>query len=166
LTEFSGLRVDEVDPQRLHVLRRRVLRGDDPVARVDDLRDREVTSLHLAGIRDDEIVVCASFFVAPFALDPGALSYQLRFMATDPAYQGRGGGTRVLAEAERRLGERGATRLWANARDTALAFYRSAGWVAVEGSEFMSEETRLPHTVIYRPLVNPTSQPDAERSPH
>jgi len=154
LTERVDLRIEEVDPRRLHPLRRRVLRGDDPMARVDEPRDGEVTALHLAGVLDGEIVVCASFFEAAFAPDPGSSAYQLRFMATDAAVQGRGYGARVLAEAERRLRERGATRLWANARDTALGFYQSVGFVAVEGSEFLSAETQLPHTVIHMTLGN------------
>jgi GNAT superfamily N-acetyltransferase len=112
-----------------------------------------VTALHLAGLLDGVVVVCASFFESAFATNPESLTYQLRFMATDATVQGRGYGARVLAEAERRLSERGATRLWANARDTALGFYRSVGFVPVEGSEFMSVETQLPHTVIHKPLA-------------
>jgi GNAT superfamily N-acetyltransferase len=144
--------VDEVDPRRLHDLRRRVLRRNDPAANVVEPRDDEATSMHLAGLVGDEVVVTASFFAATDAADPDAVSYQLRFMATDPAVQGRGFGAAVLADAERRLRERGVTRLWAYARDSALGFYQSVGWTAVAGSEFLSVETALPHTVIYKAL--------------
>jgi GNAT superfamily N-acetyltransferase len=153
LSESPGqFRVDQVDPRRLIDLRRRVLRGGDPTANVVEPRDDEVTSLHLAGLVDDQVVVCASFFAAAYPDEPEAVSYQLRFMATDPAVQGRGLGATVLVEAERRLRERGVTRIWAYARDTALGFYRAAGWSVVAGSEFLSAETALPHTVIVKAL--------------
>ena len=32
--------------------------------------------------------------------------------------------------------------------DSALGFYRSTGWTLVEGSEHLSPETLLPHTII------------------
>lgn len=142
----------EVNPRCLHDLRRRVLRGDDPFADVVEPRDDETTSLHLAGLVDGLIVVCASFFAAAYPEDPAGSSYQLRFMATDPAVQGRGFGARVLDEADTRLIDRGVARIWAYARDSALGFYRSAGWSLVEGSEFLSAETQLPHTVIFKLL--------------
>jgi ribosomal protein S18 acetylase RimI-like enzyme len=153
------LSVTEVNPRRLHDLRRRVLRGDDPFADVVEPRDDETTSLHLAGLVDGQIVVCASFFAAAYSEDPAVSAYQLRFMATDPAVQGRGFGARVLDEADTRLIDRGVARIWAHARDSALGFYRSVGWSLVEGSEFLSAETALPHTVIFKLLPG-----SAERS--
>jgi ribosomal protein S18 acetylase RimI-like enzyme len=150
--EPDSLRVAEVDSRALLDLRRRVLRGGDPEASVVEPRDDEPTSLHLAGLIVDRVVVCASFFLAAYPSGVEGDAYQLRFMATDPAVQGRGYGARVLAEAERRLRDRGVTRLWAYARDTALGFYRSVGWTVVAGSEFLSVETALPHTVIYKAL--------------
>jgi GNAT superfamily N-acetyltransferase len=166
LTESTDpLTIAEVDPRSLHDLRRRVLRGGDPSAQVSDVRDDEATSLHLAGLVDGAVVVCASFYPAADPYAPQVRAFQLRFMATDPAHQGRGYGARVLAEAERRLEARGAERLWANARDTALGFYQRTGWTAVPGSEFVSEWTALPHTVIFRPLGDRTLA-DAPRRPH
>ena len=97
-------------------------------------------------------MVCASFFHAAYPGDVDGDDYQLRFMATDPVVQGRGYGAQVLAEAQRRLRDRGVTRVWAYARDTALGFYQSVGWTAVAGSEFLSVETELPHTMIYKTL--------------
>ena len=53
----------------------------------------------------------------------------------------------------------------ANGRDTALGFYRAAGWTTVEGSEFLSDETGIPHTVIYKSLA-PTTRPGGAPAPH
>ena len=74
-------------------------------------------------------------------------------MATDFDVQGRGYGARVLAVAEEHLARHGVDELWANGRDTALGFYFALGWSAVEGSEHLSPETGLPHTVIFKRLA-------------
>ena len=81
------------------------------------------------------------------------MTYQLRYMATDFDAQGRGYGARVLSVAEELLVRRGVQQLWANGRDTALGFYFAVGWSALEGSEHMSPETGLPHTVIVKQLT-------------
>ena len=159
MTERSGgLRIEVVEPERLHDLRRRVLRRGDPNARVVGPHDAEENTLHLAGVLDGEVVVCASFCALAFDREPGRRAYQLRFMATDPRFQGRGYGALVLAEGESRLAARGAELVWANGRDSALGFYRAAGWRAVAGSEFLSDETGIAHTVIHKTLA-PSGRP-------
>ncbi len=85
-------------------------------------------------------------------MNPTLVTYQLRYMATDFDVQGRGYGALVLAVAEDELRTLGAQQIWANGRDTALGFYRAVGWLSVEGSEHLSPETQLPHTVIFKRL--------------
>ncbi|MDE3065107.1 MAG: GNAT family N-acetyltransferase, partial [Acidobacteriota bacterium] len=113
-------------------------------------RDVEAATLHVGAVVEGEIVACASFYLAPYGEDGEAR--QLRFMAVDPQWQGRGLGARVLGDGERRLRESGTRTLWANARDSALGFYVAQGWTALAGTEFLSAETRLPHTVIVKRL--------------
>ena len=141
-----------MDPRLLHELRRRVLRDDDPNALVSDSRDDETTSLHFAGFLDGRLVVSASFFASLAPVNEQLVSMQLRFMATDVDVQGRGLGATVMYQAEDELRLLGVEQLWANGRDSALGFYRSIGWGVVEGSEHLSAETQLPHTVIYKIL--------------
>ena len=137
-----------VAASELYDLRRRVLRANDPAANVLNAADDEPATRHFAGYVDGELMVSASFFAE------GARGvYQLRYMATDPRVQGRGYGAGVLAAAERQLADEGATRLWANARDSALGFYRRLGWRVIEGSEHVSAETQIPHTVIEKDLA-------------
>jgi GNAT superfamily N-acetyltransferase len=152
LPEQTGaeLRVQRVEPTRLHELRRRVLRNNDSEVSVTDPRDDAPTSVHVAGLLGERLVVSASFFSSVAPVGPELVAYQLRYMATDFDVQGRGFGALVLAEAEAQLRALGAEQLWANARDTALAFYRATGWSVVEGSEHLSPLTQLPHTVIYK----------------
>jgi len=137
----------------LHDLRRRVLRADNPEVDVADARDDDDTAVHFAGFVGERLVVSASFYPSQSPLDAVAVTYQLRYMATDVDVQGRGYGARVLAAAEEHLVAQGVDQLWANGRDTALGFYFTLGWTAVEGSEHISPETRLPHTVIVKRLT-------------
>lgn len=152
-------RVERVTADQLHELRRRVLRDDDPAIYHPDPRDEEETSFHFAGFIGARLVVSASFFPSAPPMNTSLVTYQLRYMATDFDVQGRGYGARVLAVAEEDLRSLGVEQLWANGRDTALGFYESVGWLRVEGSEHLSQETMLPHTVIYRRLIEAAATP-------
>ena len=136
----------------LHELRRRVLRSNNPDISVADGRDEEETSLHFAGFLGDRLVVSASFYPSTSPVNHNFVTYQLRYMATDFDVQGMGLGAKVIEFAEFELRARGVQQLWANGRDTALGFYRATGWKTVDGSEHLSPETQLPHTVIYKIL--------------
>jgi GNAT superfamily N-acetyltransferase len=128
------------------------LRGNDPNKTVVDARDGEVTSMHFGGYLDDRLVVSASLFPTTAPTRANLSTYQLRYMATDFDVQGKGYGALVLAVAEDALRAQGVQQVWANARDTALGFYRSTGWTVLEGTEHLSLETKLPHTVIVKLL--------------
>ena len=91
-------------------------------------------------------------------MNPTLVTYQLRYMATDYDVQGRGFGAQVLAVAEEDLRALGAQQIWANGRDSALGFYQHVGWRSVEGSEHLSAETKLPHTVIFKRLDGTAAQ--------
>jgi GNAT superfamily N-acetyltransferase len=151
-------RVERVSSSQLHDLRRRVLRDDDAALYHPDVRDDEVTSIHFGGYLDDRLVVSASFFPSSPPMNPTLVTYQLRYMATDFDVQGRGYGALVLAAAEDDLRGVGVEQIWANGRDTALGFYQRVGWRSVEGSEHLSPETQLPHTVIFKRLEGDTAQ--------
>ena len=153
MTEFEDeFLVRRVDPLTLHELRRRVLRFGDPTMSVADPRDEEPTSLHFAGFLSDRLVVSASFYPSLSPVNPELRTYQLRYMATDLDVRGRGYGSRVLEQSERELRQLGVEQLWANGRDTALGFYVHTGWSTLKGSEHLSPETQLAHTVIFKGL--------------
>lgn len=149
LGEFT---IIPVDPEQLHDLRRRVLRSGIENAVVADTRDHDSDALHYAGLINDQVVVSASFYPSPAPVNESLMSYQLRYMAVDFDVQGMGFGKEVLDYAEAELRRRGARQMWANGRDTALGFYQATGWQFVPGSEHLSKETGLPHTVIYKVL--------------
>jgi GNAT superfamily N-acetyltransferase len=72
-------------------------------------------------------------------------------MAVDPVRRGHGSGALLLAAGLERAGARGADVVWANARDTALAFYERHGFRVV-GDGFVDATTALPHHRIVRTL--------------
>jgi len=53
---------------------------------------------------------------------------QVRYMAIDNKYQGKGIGGMILDELEKRLKEKGARYVVLNARETALNFYKKHGY--------------------------------------
>lgn len=143
-----------VDVTQLYDLRRRVLRNNDPESRVIDPRDDEESSLHFAGQLNDRVVAAASLYPSTAPVNPELLTYQLRFMAVDLDVHGRGYGSSTLRAVEQELQARGVQQIWANARDSALGFYRALGWLVVAGSEHVSNETMLAHTAIFKVLTN------------
>jgi GNAT superfamily N-acetyltransferase len=146
--------VARVSADQLHDIRRRILRDDDPTIYHPDPRDGDETSFHYGGYLGPRLVVSASFFPSAPPMNAELVTFQLRYMATDFDVQGRGYGTRVLEFAEEDLRSLGVEQIWANGRDTALGFYETVGWRRVEGSEHLSPETMLPHTVIFKSLLS------------
>ena len=100
------------------------------------------------------IVAISSFYLTPYPPRPQAQpSVELAFMAVDPALQGRGIGSAVMAEAIRRLKATDSVILWANARDSALRFYERCGFTTAPGSGYTPPETGRPHSLIELDLV-------------
>lgn len=141
-----------VDATLLHELRRRILRNNDPAVSVSDPRDDEAQAIHLAIVSDGLVVVCGSLYPSTSPHDESVASYQLRYMAADDVVRGAGGGRALLERAGEIVLSRGVDHLWANARDTALGFYLATGWTTIPGSEHLSRETQLPHTVVVKNL--------------
>ena len=104
-------------------LRGRVLRGGSDHGGFPD--DDLSGTFHL-GARDGDAIVGVATFVPR---ENGA--WQLRGMAVEPDRQGQRIGMAILDEAASRLRLAGAQLVWANGRDTALAFYQRAGWEVV-----------------------------------
>jgi GNAT superfamily N-acetyltransferase len=104
---------------------------------------------HVAAIDGDRVVGCVTVFPAPFVDEP--LGWQLRGMAVDPAYQGKGIGRRVLEAAVEVARSIGVPLLWANGRLNVMAFYEAAGWTSI-GGIFPYGPANLEHMVIVRRL--------------
>jgi GNAT superfamily N-acetyltransferase len=135
MSEYESTIEITIDGQVLHIrraevaeivdLRHRVLRAGLP--RSAALFDGDVmpTSRHFAAFLGNNAVSCASFHRSMWETEP---AWQLRGMATDEAFRGRGVGGELLTFAERSVKAEGPTLMWANARIGAIKFYTDRGW--------------------------------------
>lgn len=114
-------------------LRHRILRPGQPASAATLSGDHDPGTLHCAATISREVVSCLSLYVSEWQ---GSRAWQLRGMATAAAFQKQGFGRKLLdyalAEAEAR---QPSWPIWCNARVSAIAFYRKAGW-RVESEEF------------------------------
>lgn len=144
--------IAEVSVEDVYDLRREVLRRGTPSDNVRFDQDDDPRTRHLA-IRDDSGAVIAASTWSPRPLpdrpyEPGV---QLRGMAVSPDHRGRGLGAAMLVAGLDVARRDGAVLVWANARDSALDFYRANGF-AVVGDGFRTTDTDLPHHRIVQQL--------------
>jgi GNAT superfamily N-acetyltransferase len=142
-----------IDLGQTQALRQEVLRDGRP-ANVKGPTDDLPETFHVGAVdASGEVLGTSTYFPADCQYEPETPgAYMLRYMAVSPGHQGTGLGGAIIECAVEVLRERGATLLWANARDTALKFYLDRGFSAVEGSQFEHVESGIPHTVVVRRL--------------
>lgn len=125
-------RLDEIIDLRNEVL----IRGTDRVSPYFE-GDYDENTLHVGLIAENKVVGCLSFMRNVWEGNP---AWQLRGMAIDPTWRGKGAGRILLDYAETVLMEKSDIRqLWCNARANAVGFYEKMGWQVV------SEEFTIPH---------------------
>ena len=107
-----------------------------------DLAD-ETISHHFAAFDGEALI--ATLMLKP--REAGIV--QMRQVAVEPQQQSRGVGTQLVAFAEAFAREHGCHGLIANARATALPFYRALGYIE-EGELFL--ENTIPHRLISKRL--------------
>jgi GNAT superfamily N-acetyltransferase len=113
-------------------LRQAVLR---PHQTVDEVLAASDDAPGIAVYEGGRAVACASTRAEPMPDDPRPGDWRLRGMASDPAVRGQGYGAAALAAAVDYARDRGAQRVWCNARKPARGFYERYGFTTV-GDEF------------------------------
>lgn len=146
---MSEVKIVELAAGETHPLRLAVLRHDTPTKVVSFPEDTWPGVVHL-GLRVDGELVATSTWV-PRELH-GRSGVQLRGMATARHLQGTGLGGLLLQAGFERMATAGHRLVWARARDAALAFYLSHGFM-VEGDGFIDEATQLPHHMVIHHLA-------------
>lgn len=134
-------------PGETHVLRRSVLRPQQPVEEMEWSMDRAEGSFHVGFEEHGELVCIASFLKERNDRLRGWAQYRLRGMAVPPSHQRHGFGRRVLLFGLEHARHMKADLVWCNAREGAVAFYARAGFVA-EGAPFAIEGIGL-HQLMY-----------------
>jgi GNAT superfamily N-acetyltransferase len=133
-----------------HPLRHSVLRDNSPTALLVFDGDDEPTTFHLGAFHGDELVGIATFLERPCCDTPDAKrAVQLRGMAVSPTLQSGGVGTVLLHAAIARLRDDGVDVLWADARDSALGFYRGRLGMSVGDEGFFTAATGVPHHRVW-----------------
>ncbi|MGP1346008.1 MAG: GNAT family N-acetyltransferase [Phycisphaerales bacterium] len=130
---------------------------------LDHPRDRDGI-LHRASIIESEAgtpeapgsgaarIVC----VARLDLQPDhpvAPSAQLRYFAADPEVRGKGVAREMMGALERLAIERGAQRLWMEARTAAVGFYSRLGYT--DFGLGPNKYDLIPHRLLEKPLIAP-----------
>ena len=148
---LRNMEIREIASQQTHALRSQVLRPGKPLSECVFEGDDAVTTRHFAAVDQTEnIVGIVSVYLNDNPLLKQSNSYQIRAMATAPDYRGRGVGSALLTAAERYAKSQGATLIWANARSTAIGFYRRSAYT-LASEEFMISGIG-PHYLVSKPL--------------
>lgn len=132
-------------------LRSVVLRNGLALAQCIFPTDEIEDSFHLGAFTKDELVSIASFF--PNNLNNEQPSgYQLRGMATNPSFAGKGYGASVVAFAISSLKSAKVNYIWCNARVIAVPFYQKLGFEII--SDVFEVPEIGPHYKMKLNLVN------------
>tara|TARA_Y100001935_G_C17151964_1_gene430894 strand:+ start:14 stop:451 length:438 start_codon:yes stop_codon:yes gene_type:complete len=112
---------------------------------IESLKDEyEDKSFHLIGVIDNQIVACGRLH---FIDDSKA---QIRYMAVDEKYQGKGLGSSILSLLENHAKKNNADKVILNARDHAIKFYAAAKYKILK--KYHGSDTGIPHTTMTKDL--------------
>ncbi|MFD0941948.1 GNAT family N-acetyltransferase [Pedobacter boryungensis] len=108
-------------------LRSKILRNGLPSEKCVFPTDEVEGAFHLAFYVDEEIACIASFFPNNYK-DKKELGYQLRGMASDTMFAGKGYGSQLIKFAVEYIKNTNAQYVWCNARSSAVNFYKKLGF--------------------------------------
>ncbi len=157
-----AVQVVELTAAETHDLRRRVLRvGTRSIEVVweDDLAEGTIhlgvveTAPNADGSPARRVLAISTWIDRAHPDHPARRGVQLRGMATDPAWAGRGLGALLLRTGIAQHREAGVELVWARARDTALDFYLRHGF-EVFGRGYVDLTTGLAHHDVIADLVD------------
>lgn len=133
-------------------LRSKILRPGQPIDLCKYPEDTFATTIHL-GIYEGRHLVCTGTLLQKnCSLFPEiTTAYQLRGMATDHDFQGRGLGRELLEKAEEILIEKKCPLFWFNARESAFGFYQKCGF-ELKG-DFFDIPLVGPHKIMFKKLM-------------
>jgi predicted GNAT family N-acyltransferase len=145
--EFARIEYDSDRYRDLVALRRRVLRTPLGLDFTPEQLEAERADIHIGAYLQGKLIGCVGLRAAETS---HRSPVKLRQMAVDPDHQGRGVGGRLVAFAEELSAEMGHREIVLHARETAVSFYESLGYVA-EGEVFT--EVTLPHRKMVKRLA-------------
>ncbi|MBW8192228.1 GNAT family N-acetyltransferase [Neiella marina] len=108
-----------------------VLRPGRPLESAIFDGDDEPTTIHIGACAANEVVGVVSLMKTPMVEQIDQLAYQLRGMATQPEWRGKGIGRDLLQACVAAMVEVDADLIWCNARSHVVQFYQAAGYQAI-----------------------------------
>ena len=106
--------------------------------------DLDSSAFHVAAFENGKVVGCGRLHFN------NSEEAQIRYMAVDKDYQGKGIGTKIIAELENIARQNGAKKIIGNARDSALEFYEKNGFSIESKSHALFNS--VPHSKIIKKL--------------
>jgi GNAT superfamily N-acetyltransferase len=116
-------------------LRLKVLRPGGILEDCHFPNDRLEGAFHLGVHVGDQRICVASFYPEKHPTLNCWKQFRLRGMATDPEFQGKGAGSRIIKFAVDHLKKQNVDVIWCNARSVAVRFYENLSFV-IKGEEF------------------------------
>jgi GNAT superfamily N-acetyltransferase len=109
-------------------LRNTILRPGLDLAQCEYVGDNDDSTHHLGCVVDNELVGIVSIYERSNSAVHSGCGFQIRAMATCDTVRGKGMGLSLLKAAEQTAFNSGAKYIWANARASAIGFYKKAGY--------------------------------------
>lgn len=128
-------------------MRHRILRPGKPAEQGVFAGDDDVDTIHLAATIDGDIIGVLSLYKRSSEDESSDDAFQLRGMAIDPVFRGKGFGTQLILAAVDEVQRRKGNRIWCNARIEVLRFYERHGFHP------MGEEFDIPDIGPHRVMV-------------
>ena len=122
------MQIRHVDSESIRKLRHLVLRKGQPFSTTSYDKDHDKNTFHLGYIKNDKIIVCATFYPENTKEIESLKPFRLRGMATHPDERKQGFGRDVMQKAFKELHVKGCDIIWCNARLIAVDFYKSIGF--------------------------------------
>ena len=112
---------------------------------VDSLKDNhEKHAFHLIGIMHNKIIACGRLH------KNSSIEAQIRYMAVDKKYRGRGLGKKIVEHLEDYASRNQFKTIVLNARDHAIKFYQNSGYELV--GPYNGSDTGIPHSKMIKKL--------------
>lgn len=125
-------------------LRWRILRAPWNQPKGSEQDDLEGQAIHIIAVENDKIVGCGR---AHFNSDEEA---QIRYMAVENEWQGKGVGKLILDELEKRVVEKSAKKIILHARENVVKFYEKNGYKVIKRSHTLFGV--IPHYLMEKEL--------------
>jgi GNAT superfamily N-acetyltransferase len=112
--------IEQITPELTWRLRRDVLYPGKKIVEME--MGEDVDGIHFGAFKDDKLAGVVSLFQS-------GTDFQFRKLAVDLSEQKKGVGNSLLTYITAYTQENGGSRIWCNARVTAIGFYLKAGFI-------------------------------------